>query len=159
MACCMMGLAMLMGMAKPMPCAPPATAVLMPMTSPFASTSAPPELPGLMAASVWMRLRSERCCPVPHASSTTTSRPRALTTPLVTLVVKVPRGLPMASDSWPGLSADESPMLAAGRSGPLDLHDGEVREGVDAVGLAREAGGRPRSRRSARPHRTPRGGW
>ena len=33
-ACCMMGLAMLMGMAKPMPWAPPATAVLMPMTSP-----------------------------------------------------------------------------------------------------------------------------
>ncbi len=30
--------------------------VLMPITSPRASTSAPPELPGLMAASVWMKL-------------------------------------------------------------------------------------------------------
>jgi hypothetical protein len=30
-------------------------AVLMPTSAPLASTSAPPELPGLMAASVWMK--------------------------------------------------------------------------------------------------------
>jgi hypothetical protein len=30
-------------------------AVLMPTSRPFMSTSAPPELPGLMAASVWMK--------------------------------------------------------------------------------------------------------
>ena len=44
-------------MAKPMPCEPPERekiAVLMPTTRPAMSTSAPPELPGLMAASVWM---------------------------------------------------------------------------------------------------------
>ena len=53
----MIGLAMLIGMAKKMPCAPSAKAVLTPMTVPVSSTSGPPELPGLMAASVWIRLR------------------------------------------------------------------------------------------------------
>ena len=46
------------GMAKPMPCEPPLRekiAVLMPASFPSMSTSAPPELPGLMAASVWMK--------------------------------------------------------------------------------------------------------
>ena len=49
---------MLAGMAKPMPCEPPERekiAVLMPISRPLMSTSAPPELPGLMAASVWMK--------------------------------------------------------------------------------------------------------
>ena len=49
---------MLAGMAKPMPCEPPERekiAVLMPTSRPVRSTSAPPELPGLMAASVWMK--------------------------------------------------------------------------------------------------------
>ena len=36
-----------------------ATAVLMPMTSPAALTRAPPELPELMAASVWIRPSSD----------------------------------------------------------------------------------------------------
>ncbi len=43
------------GMAKPMPIEPPVRvkiAVLMPMSLPSRVTSAPPELPGLMAASV-----------------------------------------------------------------------------------------------------------
>ncbi len=46
------------GMAKPMPCEPPERekiAVLMPITRPAPSISAPPELPGLIAASVWMK--------------------------------------------------------------------------------------------------------
>ena len=49
---------MLAGMAKPMPCEPPERekiAVLMPTSRPAVSTSAPPELPGLIAASVWMK--------------------------------------------------------------------------------------------------------
>ena len=51
-------LTMFTGMAKPMPWLPPdceKMAVLMPMSRPALSTSAPPELPGLMAASVWMK--------------------------------------------------------------------------------------------------------
>ena len=46
------------GMAKPMPIEPPEgemMAVLMPITSPFMLNSGPPELPRLMAASVWMK--------------------------------------------------------------------------------------------------------
>ncbi|MNT94962.1 hypothetical protein D3C72_2367510 [compost metagenome] len=46
------------GIAKPMPWEPPdleKIAVLMPVRLPMASTSAPPELPGLIAASVWMK--------------------------------------------------------------------------------------------------------
>jgi len=46
---------MLAGMAKPMPWEPPERekiAVLMPASRPRRSTSAPPELPGLIAASV-----------------------------------------------------------------------------------------------------------
>ena len=49
---------MLAGIAKPMPCDPPERekiAVLMPASLPVMSTSAPPELPGLIAASVWMK--------------------------------------------------------------------------------------------------------
>jgi len=45
-------------MANPMPIEPPERekiAVLMPIRFPPASISAPPELPGLMAASVWMK--------------------------------------------------------------------------------------------------------
>ena len=45
------------GTAKPMPIEPPdgeMIAVFMPMTSPLRLNSGPPELPRLMAASVWM---------------------------------------------------------------------------------------------------------
>ena len=44
-----------MGIAKPMPWAPARTATLMPITSPSMLRSGPPELPGLMLASVWIR--------------------------------------------------------------------------------------------------------
>jgi hypothetical protein len=49
---------MLAGMAKPIPTEPPERvkiAVLMPINSPLRLTNAPPELPGLIAASVWMK--------------------------------------------------------------------------------------------------------
>ena len=56
-----MSVAVLLGIAKPMPgAAPPpasgsvAASVGMPMTSPDRLTSAPPLLPGLIAAEVWM---------------------------------------------------------------------------------------------------------
>ena len=48
----------LAGIAKPMPTLPPdceKIAELMPTSRAFISTSAPPELPGLIAASVWMK--------------------------------------------------------------------------------------------------------
>ena len=57
-SCSMTLRAMFTGMAKPMPMLPPLRdriAVLMPISSPRRFTSAPPELPGLMEASVWMK--------------------------------------------------------------------------------------------------------
>ncbi len=48
---------MLMGMAKPMLLALARTAALMPTTSPRRLRSGPPELPGLMLASVWRKLK------------------------------------------------------------------------------------------------------
>jgi hypothetical protein len=50
--------AMLEGMAKPMPMLPPPRermAEFTPTSSPRRLTSAPPELPGLIEASVWMK--------------------------------------------------------------------------------------------------------
>ena len=52
----MMTIALSDGTAKPMPIEPPEgemIAVLMPITSPSMLNSGPPELPLLMAASVW----------------------------------------------------------------------------------------------------------
>ena len=49
---------MFAGMAKPMPTDPPVLekmAELMPATLPSMVTRGPPELPGLIAASVWMK--------------------------------------------------------------------------------------------------------
>ncbi len=58
MSCSIICFAMFMGMAKPTPMKPPvrvAIAVFMPITSPSRFTNGPPEFPGLMAASVWMK--------------------------------------------------------------------------------------------------------
>ena len=51
----MIGRATLIAIAKPIPCASLSTAVLTPITCPALLMSGPPELPGLMAASVWIR--------------------------------------------------------------------------------------------------------
>ena len=83
----------------------PATAVLMPTTRPLASASAPPELPGLSAASVWMTSSIRRAVVRPRAGML---RPRALTTPAVTLPAS-PRGLPTATTREPTLSRSASP--------------------------------------------------
>ena len=80
----MSGLARLTGIAKPMPVESRAIAVLMPMTGRDASRSGPPLLPGLIAASVWMRFRR-------FAPSVWIERPLAETMPLVTVFEKVPK--------------------------------------------------------------------
>ena len=74
----MIGRAMSIGMAKPMPFWSAAIAVLMPTTLPPASSSGPPELPGLIAASVWIRLVEA------GVPSVVIERPLADTIPLVT---------------------------------------------------------------------------
>ncbi len=101
--------AVLLATAKQMPCAPMMTAVLMPITSPREDTSGPPELPGFKAASVWITSSIRR--PLRDRNE----RPSAEMTPAVTVDSK-PSGLPMATTSWPRLSALESPSTACARS-------------------------------------------
>ena len=100
----------LMGTASPSPT--PATAVLMPTTHPCPSASAPPEFPGLRAASVWITFSTMR----PAARERTGSdRPSAETTPAVTDPAN-PLGFPIATTSWPTRSASASPSVAGARS-------------------------------------------
>ena len=107
------------GMAKPRPMLPTwpprlppseAMAELMPMTAPLPSTSGPPELPGLMAASVWIALM-KASSPSPPA---VTGRLSALTMPAVT-VPWSPSGEPRAIAASPTSSALEEPSVTAGR--------------------------------------------
>ena len=81
---------------------PEALALVMPMTSPYMLNSAPPELPELMAQSVWMSFR----CMLPEKL---TSLSRALITPRVREKWSSPRGLPMATTSSPTAILSESP--------------------------------------------------
>ena len=80
----------------------------MPITSPRRLSSGPPELPGLMAASVWMTSWVRR-------SATGSGRPTALTTPTLTVWLR-PNGLPIAITQSPGAICDESPSLASCRA-------------------------------------------
>src|SRR5581483_2460028 len=105
----MIGLAGDMAMENPMFWASPATAVLTPTTSPAAFTSGPPELPGLMAASVW------RTCSSRSPFSAVIERLRADTMPRVTVgPPSRARALPMATTSSPTFSWSESPRTAVG---------------------------------------------
>ena len=70
-------LAVLMAVAKQIPCTGKMIAVLTPITSPREFTKGPPEFPGLSAASVWITLSIN--LPVFDRSD----RPMALTTPAI----------------------------------------------------------------------------
>jgi hypothetical protein len=83
----------LIGTASPSPI--PATAVLMPTTRPWPSASAPPELPGFSAASVWITFSTMRPAERERVGS---ERPRPETTPAVIELVK-PFGFPIATTS------------------------------------------------------------
>ena len=83
-------------------------ALVMPITSPYILNSAPPELPELMAASVWIRF-------IVTSEERVTSLFRALTLPLVRLKVSSPKGLPMATTSSPTFRVSESPITTGVR--------------------------------------------
>ena len=85
-------------------------AVFIPITSPRAFSNGPPELPGLIAASVWMKLTRLSGSPV----IALLERPVALMIPVVT-VLSNPRGLPIAIAHSPGLSRSELPKATAGK--------------------------------------------
>src|SRR5207245_2532377 len=91
------------GMAKPMPEPPATIAVLMPMTSPCMFTRGPPELPGLIAASVWTK-SSNGPWPIWRAL--------ALMIPAVTVAWR-PNGDPTARTQSPTWARSESPSFAA----------------------------------------------
>jgi hypothetical protein len=83
-------------------------AVFMPMTSPREFKSGPPELPGLIAASVWM---------IPliiRSFLARNERSRLLMIPVVS-VRSSPNGLPSARIFWPTRSRDESPSATGTR--------------------------------------------
>mmetsp|Transcript_1930 Transcript_1930/g.7500 ORF Transcript_1930/g.7500 Transcript_1930/m.7500 type:complete len:252 (+) Transcript_1930:185-940(+) len=97
MICSTMPLTLSTGSANPTPADAPEgeyIAVLTPMSRPLLSSSGPPELPGLMAASVCTTSRMRR--PVMDFMS----RPTPETMPAVS-VWSNPKGLPMANTFWP----------------------------------------------------------
>ena len=108
------------GIAKPRPIEPASPSEelavrieeLMPTTLPFRSTSAPPLLPGLIAASVWM---AGYVVLLPSLSEpTSTGRLSALTMPLVTVDSR-PNGEPIATTPSPTLRSLDLPMVAGVR--------------------------------------------
>ena len=98
------------GTARPRPM--PATAVLTPIRRACESASAPPELPGFSAASVWITSSMNRRFPLPSAVAS--ERPNPLTTPDVTEPAN-PIGLPIATTSWPTRSWSALPTRAGCR--------------------------------------------
>ena len=112
----------------------------MPITAPVESTSGPPELPGLIAASVWMASITASAPESPASSRT--GRSSALTMPWVTVPTR-PSGEPMAITRV----ADGEPRRRPDRRHhgvrDVDLDDGQVRLRVaadDARGSARAVG-------------------
>src|SRR5881628_1290666 len=87
-------------------------AELMPISRPPESSSGPPELPGLIAASVWIM-----CSRAPLPSSWGSARSRAETMPVVSDQSR-PNGLPMANTFCPTL---RSALLPIGTSADLKV--------------------------------------
>ena len=100
---------------KPMPIALARIAVLMPITSPNSLSSGPPEFPGLMAASVCMKLTFLLGMPTSAAD-----RDREETMPSVT-VESSPTALPIAITQSPTCSSSDRPSGAVGSTFPDGL--------------------------------------
>ena len=103
------------GNANPTPANAPlgdAIAVFTPMSEPLLSSNGPPELPGLMAASVWMTPAMGR--PV---AALAISRPTPETTPVVSVWSR-PNGLPIANTFCPTSMVLDRPS-GNGRTRPL----------------------------------------
>ena len=95
-----------------------AAMVLMPTTSPAMFTSGPPEFPGLMAASVWMKSKP--------GAATVRGAPLRLTIPNDT-ECSSPKGWPRAITNSPTRSRLASPRVSTGSWPPrLDLDHREI---------------------------------
>src|SRR5438105_15663888 len=104
------GMTRSIGMAKAMLWPLLETAVLMPITWPLASASGPPELPGLMAASVWIR-------PVSRSPLVCSDRLSPEMMPVVTdgQPGARPRALPTATTGSPTWRPEDLPILTGVR--------------------------------------------
>ena len=143
MSCVMTFRAMFAGIAKPMPMLPPdgdRICELMPTSSPWVLTSAPPELP-----LVDRRVGLEEVL-VAAVAAAAVARPFALTIPIVT-VWPMPSGLPTASTTSPTWTLSELPSGSVCRFVAVDLQHREIARRVGADDLGRRTCGR----RSARP--------
>ena len=92
-------LTILTGIANPIPILAPVweiMAVLIPIRRPLASSKGPPELPLLIAASVWMKFSYDPSC----SSTPSSDFLVAEIIPMVT-VIPIPRGLPAAKTMSP----------------------------------------------------------
>src|SRR5206468_10651636 len=109
---CAIDLTVLDGIARPMPTlAPvwPAIWALTPTTSPLESSSGPPELPWLIAASVWIESL------IVKLFGACIWRWTALTIPPVSVSSR-PNGLPIATTASPTLTLLESPSVSGCRT-------------------------------------------
>ena len=105
------------GIANPTPTLPPPEeriCELMPITRPFASSSGPPELPRLIAASVWIASLIENWV------SASIVRSFADTTPTDSEPCS-PNGLPIAATGSPTCTAASLPSCSGTRSRPDGL--------------------------------------
>jgi hypothetical protein len=142
MSCGTTSLTVSAGTAKPIPALAPdglAICVFTPMSRPALSRSGPPELPGLIAASVWTTPWILR----PVTDSIVL--PSALTIPVVSVSSR-PNGFPIAKTLWPtfrsrlvptrigGSFASGAPILRTARS----LSGSVADDGRLPVGLVRE---------------------
>ena len=116
----------LIGIARPSPT--PATAVLIPTTRPLPSTSAPPELPGFSAASVWITSSIDaRGAPVARGQRAAERGDDAGRHRAGEAVRVADRDDELADAQLRGV-----PQLGRGRGGGVDAQQAEVGERVDA---------------------------
>ena len=105
----------------------------MPSTRAPASSSGPPELPGLIEASVWIAPS------IWNLVSDSTERSVAETTPTESDCCS-PKGLPIAATGWPTTRSWSSPSFSGCSSKPSGstFEQGDVGEGVEADDLGRD---------------------
>ena len=129
------------GIAKPRPIEPvswpllpsDAPAEFIPTSSPRRFTSGPPELPGLIAVSVWMAFITDVVVPSP---AVLTGRSTALTIPSVTVPASA-SGDPQRDDGLPDLEVGGATDLDRGQArDAVRLDDGDVVARVAADRLA-----------------------
>mmetsp|Transcript_11334 Transcript_11334/g.36152 ORF Transcript_11334/g.36152 Transcript_11334/m.36152 type:complete len:284 (+) Transcript_11334:582-1433(+) len=129
-----------MGIAKPMPAALARIAVLMPTTSPNSLSSGPPELPGLIAASVCMKLTFLFGMPTSAAERDSDEMMPSVT------VESSPTALPMAIAQSPTCSSSERPSGAVGSGFPDGLMRMAAKSMKSSVPLTRPSNVRPSMR-------------